>query len=57
MGKLTVELTRKQLTLLEDILLEYQDEGGCCEGWASNELLELRRIILDESEFEEDLGK
>ena len=45
--KIQLELTKKQLDLLIDTLESYWDEGPHGEGWQSNELIELTRIVTD----------
>ena len=40
-----VPLTKKQIDKLSEILWEYTDEGPMYDGWASDELSELRNVI------------
>lgn len=40
-----IKLTKKQAEKLSDVLSYAQDEGPSPEGWASNELEELREIV------------
>lgn len=41
----TVTLTQAQLQKLIDVLYDHDDEGPMHEGWASSELIELRKIV------------
>lgn len=50
MEKMTIKLTRKQLNKLNDVLLDYEDEGPIGSGWCSLELDELREIIWKQSQ-------
>lgn len=43
-----IKLTKDQAKKLLDVLYDTQDEGPLGEGWASNELEELRDIVSNE---------
>lgn len=44
-SNVSVVLTVEQLAKLDDVLSDYTDEGPMHEGWASDELQELRDIV------------
>jgi len=44
-GFYILELTKAQYEKLEDVLYEHCDEGPTGEGWASEELTELRGLV------------
>lgn len=45
MSSVVLELTKKQANKLSDVLWDTSDEGPEHEGWASDELSELRSIV------------
>jgi hypothetical protein len=43
--EIIIKLTKEQAEKLSEVLWDTQDEGPCGEGWASDELSELRGIV------------
>ena len=45
--KITIELTKEQVEIFEDAVYFYCDKGPCGEGWKSDRLIEVIKIVED----------